>query len=187
MNLEQKLEAVLFFKGEPVSSKKLAQILEVSINEIDAALINLKNNLNNRGITLIEYENQFTLGTNPGISSLIEKLQKEDLNKNLSKASLETLSIILYKNGISRAEIDYIRGVNSSFILRILSIRGLINKYFDPKDNRRYLYKPSFELLAYLGVQNIKELPDFEKINNNLKENIESLNELNLNQDAETE
>lgn len=169
MNLENKIEAILFFKGEPVSFKKLEDILKVSQNEIKDAIFNLQNNLSNRGIVLIEKENELLLGTAPELSKLIEDLQKEELNKELSKASLETLSIVLYKNGVSRAEIDYIRGVNSSFTLRALSVRGLIEKTTDPKDNRRYVYKPSFDVLSYMGVKSMEELPDWGDINSSIE------------------
>src|SRR3989344_8808110 len=102
-NLEKKLEAVLFFKGEPVSFKKLEEILKVSQNEIKDAVFNLKNELAGRGVALIENGGEIMLGTAPEFSKLIENLQKEELNKELSKASLETLSIILYKGGVTRA------------------------------------------------------------------------------------
>ena len=163
-NLEQKIEAILFFKGEPVSIKKLADVLKVSVEDINSAILNLKNNLTNRGIVLQENNGEVTLGTAPEMSSLIENLQKEELNRELSKAALETLSIILYKNGAGRALIDYIRGVNSSFTLRALSVRGLIEKTTDPKDNRRYVYKPSFELLSFMGVKSVEELPDYAEV-----------------------
>jgi chromosome segregation and condensation protein ScpB len=68
---------------------------------------------------------------------------------------------VLYKNGVSRAEIDYIRGVNSSFTLRALSVRGLVERLNDPTDNRRYIYRPSFELLSYLGIKSVAELPEY--------------------------
>src|SRR3989344_3437734 len=106
MNLESKIEAILFWKGEPMSLKRLEDILKVPQNEIKDAVFNLKNNLTNRGIALLEKENELTLGTAPELSKLFEDLQKEELNKDLSKASLEALSIILYKNGANRAEID---------------------------------------------------------------------------------
>jgi len=167
-NLETKLEAILFFKGEPMSLKKIAEILKVSKMEVEDAISSLKNNLANRGIVLLENGGEITLGTAPENSSLIEHLQKEELNKELSKASLETLSIILYKNGVSRAEIDYIRGVNSSFTLRALSIRGLVEKTLDPKDNRRYIYRSSFELLQFMGVKSVEELPDYSEVNNSI-------------------
>src|SRR3989344_15436 len=176
INLESKIEAILFWKGEPVSFKKLEDILKVSKEEIKDAVFNLKNNLENRGIVLLEKNNparnashgdagrDLTFGTPPELSKLFEALQKEELNKELSKASLETLSIVLYKNGVSRAEIDYIRGVNSSFTLRALSVRGLIERETDSKDSRRYIYKPSFELMSYMGIKSIEELPDYGKV-----------------------
>jgi segregation and condensation protein B len=167
-NLESKIEAVLFWKGEPVSRKKLADILKVTPEEINEAIEKLKQNLSGRGIVLQEKENEVTLGTTPELSTLFEDLQKEELNRDLSKASLETLSIILYKNGANRAEIDYIRGVNSSFTLRALSVRGLVEKVLDTKDNRRYMYKPSFELLSYMGVKSVEELPDYAEVNNSI-------------------
>jgi segregation and condensation protein B len=168
MELQQKIEAILFFKGEPVSLKKLADTLKVSKEEINEAILNLKKNLENRGVVLIENDNEITLGTTPDLSKLIEDLQKEELNRDLSKASLETLSIVLYKNGVTRAEIDYIRGVNSSFTLRALSVRGLVEKTTDVKDSRRFIYKPSFELLSFMGVKSIEELPDYAEVSNSL-------------------
>lgn len=173
-NLEQKIEAILFWKGEPMSRKRLSEILKVGDFEINESINNLKENLKERGIVLIEKDNEIMLGTAPLFSELIAELQKEELNKDLSKASLETLSIVLYKNGVSRAEIDYIRGVNSSFILRALSIRGLIDKVIDQKDNRRFIYKPSFDLLSYMGVKSIEELPDYNEINNSLETEVKN-------------
>ncbi len=168
MEIEKKIEAILFFKGEPVFLKKLQDILKISKEEIKEAIEKLKTNLKNRGIVLLEKENEIALGTAPELSQLIENLQKEELNKELSKASLETLSIILYKNGASRAEIDYIRGVNSSFTLRALSVRGLIEKTLDLKDNRRHIYKPSFEVLSFMGIKSVEELPDYEEVSNSI-------------------
>ncbi len=178
-NLENKIEAILFFKGEPVSMKRLEDILRVSKNEIKDAIFNLKNNLENRGIVLLEKDEEITLGTAPELSKLFEDLQKEELNKDLSKASLETLSIVLYKNGAARAEIDYIRGVNSSFTLRALSVRGLIEKTVDPKDNRRFIYKPSFDTLSFMGIKSVEELPDYSKISNSIEIAVKNLEEEN--------
>jgi segregation and condensation protein B len=164
MNLEAKIEAILFFKGEPVSLERLASVLKVSKNDIKEAIENLKTSLENRGIVLQENDGEYLLGTHPDISDVIEDLKKEELNKELSKASLETLSITLYKNGATHAEVDYIRGVNSSFTLRALSIRGLVNREIDKKDSRRYLYKPSFDLLSFMGVKSVEELPDYAEV-----------------------
>ena len=175
MDIEKKIEAILFFRGEPVSRKRLQEILSASAKasdgqgklgqaEINEAVEKLKENLAGRGIVLQEKENELALGTAPEFSSLILHLQKKELNKELSRASLETLSILLYKGGASRADIDYIRGVNSSFILRALSVRGLVERIIDPEDNRRYLYKPTFELLSFMGIKNLEELPEWPEV-----------------------
>ena len=187
-NLESKIEAILFWKGEPVSRKRLAEVLKVGQLEINESIEKLKLNLVNRGIALIEKDNDVMLGTASLFSEIIENLQKEELNKDLSKASLETLSIILYKNGVNRSEIDYIRGVNSSFILRALSIRGLVDKVIDPKDSRRFIYKPSFDLLSYMGVKSIEELPEYKEINTTIENTVEKIEEaLNEEKDLEQE
>ncbi|OGI65194.1 hypothetical protein A3A95_03920 [Candidatus Nomurabacteria bacterium RIFCSPLOWO2_01_FULL_39_18] len=180
MDLEKKIEAVLFWKGEPISRKKLGDVLRVGISEINEGIEKLKENLAGRGIVLLEKENDISLGTAPELSKLIEDLQKEELNKDLSKASLETLSIILYKNGVSRAEIDYIRGVNSSFTLRALSVRGLIEKSTDAKDSRRYIYKPSFEALSFMGIKSVEELPDYGEVNNSMNIAAENLDTIGV-------
>lgn len=187
MDLAKKIEAILFWKGEPISRKKLSEILKIGQIEINESLEKLKENLKDRGIVLIENENEIILGTAPEYSEIIENLQKEELNKELSKASLETLCIILYKNGVTRAEIDYIRGVNSSFTLRMLSVRGLIEKIIDKKDNRRYVYKPSFDLLSYMGLKSIEELPMFNELNKNFIDSAETLEEELKNDRGEKE
>ncbi|MCE9549318.1 SMC-Scp complex subunit ScpB [Candidatus Nomurabacteria bacterium] len=184
IGLEQKIEAILFWKGEPVSRKKLADVLKAGQVEVNEAIENLKNSLMERGIVLQEKDNEVCLGTHAELSDLIENLQKEELNKDLSKASLETLSIILYKNGASRAEIDYIRGVNSSFTLRALSVRGLVEKTTDQNDNRRYVYKPSFETLSFMGVKSVEELPNYNEVNNNIQNAAENLKAMALDEET---
>lgn len=184
-NLETKIEAILFFKGEPLSLEKLQNILKVSGEEARGALESLSNTLASRGLRVLERDDKYTLGTAPEYADLIEDLQKEELNKDLSKASLETLSIILYKNGANRGEIDYIRGVNSSFTLRALSVRGLVERVVDPKDSRRYIYKPTMELLSYLGVTKIEDLPEYGSIANNLKEVDENLEKIKENEESQ--
>jgi len=160
-NLEKQLEAVLFWKGEPISIKKLSQIFDKKEEEISAALKTLEMNLSNRGMILIFKEDEVTLGTSKDATEIIEKLTKEELVKDLGRAGLETLSIIIYQGPISRAEIDYIRGVQSTFIVRNLMIRGLVEKIPNPKDQRIFLYKPTFELLSFLGLTKIEDMPEF--------------------------
>lgn len=163
-DLTKKIEAVLFFKGEPVTIKKLAGILNASESDIILALGTLESNLEARGIRLMRKDDEVTLGTAPDCSVLIEGLIKEDLNKELGKAGLETLATILYLGPIARSKVDYIRGVNSAFITRNLMVRGLVERIPNPDDQRSFLYRPTFELLSYLGVTNISELQEYDAV-----------------------
>lgn len=173
LTLDAQIEAILFFKGEPVSKLKLAKIFQRDIEEIEETLDTLRIKLEERGLVLIVLENMVSLGTSPEISDIIESIKKEEVNKDLSKASLETLSIILYKGPITRAKIDYIRGVNSNFILRSLHIRGLIEKIENPEDSRSYLYKASLKLLSFLGITKIEDLPEYNEIKKEIVQTLE--------------
>lgn len=161
MQLDAQIEGILFFKGEPVTLKRLSDILGKDKAEIEAALKTLEEKLVGRGLTLIYKEDEVMLGTAPDLSPLIEKLTREELTRDLGKAGLETLSIVLYRGPISRREIDHIRGVNSNFILRNLLIRGLVEKVPSPTDQRSFLYKPTFELLSFMGLTKIEDLPEY--------------------------
>lgn len=170
ISLESKIEGLLFYKGEDVEIKTLSLILNVQIEEIEDALKKLENSLIGRGLVLVRKDDRVVLGITSELSSLIEGIIKDEITKELTKSSLETLSIILYKNGVSRSEIDYIRGVNSSFILRNLLVRGLIEKTTDPKDSRRILYRSTFDTLSYMGVSSIEQLPNYLEVKNQLQE-----------------
>lgn len=162
MNLESKIEAVLFYKNEPVEIKKLAKLLEVNEKETGEALKILSASLASRGVCLVMTDAEVSLATSPEVKDLIEKIAKDEMNSEIGKAGLETLSIILYNGPISRREIDYIRGVNSTFILRNLCIRGLVEREPDRKDQRIFRYKSSISLLAHLGIKTLEELPEFD-------------------------
>jgi len=172
MELESKIEGLLFYRGEEVSLKELSKLFNENTEEINKGLDKLEIHLKNRGITLVRKDDVVVLGVSQELSDLITSIRKEELDRELSKASLETLSIILYKNGISRSEIDYIRGVNSSFILRSLLVRGLIEKFINKKDSRKILYRPTTDTLMYMGVNKIEELPDFEEVVEKLRKTL---------------
>lgn len=172
LKLESKIEGILFYKGDLVSKNELALLLNVSNEEIEQAVNNLKEILKNRGLIIIDNNDYYKLGVTNEIGPLIESIHKEEISKELTKASIETLAIIIYYNGVARSEIDYIRGVNSSFIIRNLLVRGLVEKKIDIKDSRRFLYYPTIELLSYLGVSNISELPNYNDIKKQLEETL---------------
>lgn len=164
MDLPQKIEAILFWKAEPVSIKKLAGLLNEDVKTIRQGIEQLEQNLKGRGITLVQTDDDVMLGTAKELSSLIKELTKDELTRDLGKAGLETLSIVLYQGPISRTNIDYVRGVNSQFILRSLLIRGLVERIDNPSDARGFLYKPTLELLSNLGVSKITDLPEYDQV-----------------------
>jgi len=170
ISLESKIEGLLFYKGEDVQIKKLAELLKVSEFEIEESLKKLEVSLSGRGLVLVRKNDAVVLGITSELSPLIESIRKDEVTKELSKASLDTLSIILYKNEVSRSEIDYIRGVNSSFILRNLLVRGLIEKIVDGNDSRRFLYRPTFETLSFMGITSIDQLPNYNEVKSQLQE-----------------
>lgn len=159
--LEQKIEAILLFKNEPVTYKELAKMLESSLGETKDAVRSLQNFYDERGIVVIEDGESVSFGTHPNASGLIESIQKEEISRELGRAGLETLAIVLYKGPVSRREIDYIRGVNSGFILRNLLIRGLIERSESIAGERSFSYKPTLELLRHLGVKRKEDLPEY--------------------------
>jgi segregation and condensation protein B len=171
MKLSSQIEALLFWKNENVTIAWLSKSLEKSREEIEEALKELDSVLKTteRGVFLQRNGEEIALKTAPEASSLIEKFSKEELVKELTPSSLETLSIISYRGPISKKEIDYIRGVNSGFILRNLLIRGLIAKE-EGKEGRGILYKPTLELLSLLGISNMTELEEYETVKNEIEQ-----------------
>lgn len=163
-NVEQKIEAILFFKAEPVHSKFLSERLKMKEEDIKKALVSLEEHLRGRGVRLLFKEDKVMLGTAPEFGALLEEIAKIELAEELSRAALETLTLILYRGPINKSSIDFIRGVNSQFILRNLLVRGLIERVLDQKDKRILLYRSTFELLQHLGVTRVSELPEYETV-----------------------
>lgn len=182
MNLTQKIESYLFYTGESVAIKKLAQLFAVDEGQVHDAVRMLQENLSGHGIMIISNQDTVQLVTHPEASELIQEIKKQELSDPLSKSALETLAIILYKDGATKPEIDFIRGVNSGFMLRNLLIRGLIEKIENPDDKRVTKYRATNDTFRFLGIAQISDLPDFElfsqefikrqEIPNDSKENI---------------
>jgi segregation and condensation protein B len=159
--LASKIQALLFYSAEPTNLKDIAQITKSTKEETLSAINELRELLEGSGLAIIEANNTFTLTTSKEVSSFIEEYTKEELDRDLGKAGLETLSIVLYMGPISRSDLEYIRGVQSSFILRALSVRGLIERVENPTDKRAYLYRPTINLLAHLGVKKVEDIPKY--------------------------
>lgn len=180
MRLVNQVEALLFYKNEPVKLGWLVKRLATNEEALNEALNELEGELENRGFVLMRKDNEVRLGTNPEMSGMIEDLVKEEISRDLGRAGLETLSIVLYNGPISRTDIDYLRGVNSQFILRNLLVRGLVERVPSETDKRSLLYRPTFDLLSHLGITDIKELPDYDKV-------VDDINKLKETKSSEEE
>lgn len=168
--LSSKLEAVLFAAGEALQKKRLLQLLDVTAETLADAVNALRITLEDRGLRLIETESEIELRTAPEASDVVQKLRESELSRDLGRASLETLALILYKGGATRGEIDWVRGVNSTAAIRALMLRGLIEKTEDKDDKRRVRYQATVDALAHLGVGSPSELPRFEELTRALAE-----------------
>jgi segregation and condensation protein B len=157
-NLPQAIEAILFATAEPQTFAFLAKTLNVSIDDIGPAVAELATRLEGHGIALSELNQVVTLSTKSDFGPIIETIRKDELSKELSKASAETLAVIAYTPGVSKSQIEFIRGVNVSYSLRALMMRGLIES---KGQGRAIGYFPTLELLQHYGIQDITGLPDY--------------------------
>lgn len=161
--LSHHIQALLFALGRPLSRKELSTMLGAEEAEISAALAMLQQSLQG-GIVLVDDGTEVELRIGAEASGLIEKIRKEEYSRDIGKAGLEVLSAVLYRGPLTRSEIDFIRGVNSSQTIRTLTLRGLVRKVPNPKDERSFLYEPTTELLSELGVTRPQDLPEYEEV-----------------------
>ena len=163
MNLKSLIESLLFVAGRPVSLKELQKITERSPEEITKAIEELKSERKDSGIVILEQGKKMLMSSHPQNSSMVKDFLNTDLREKLTDAAIETLAIITYKQPVSRAEIEAIRGVNSQYTIRLLMMRGLIEKAAH-KDHRSNFYQTTHEFLQHLGLSSIKDLPDFTEL-----------------------
>lgn len=175
IKLEQIIEALLFVYGEPMGLKKIAQALGKTSEQIEAALLSLQKNLDGRGVKLINYQNNWQLVSHAQASKYVEKLVKSELKEELTPAGLEVMAVVAYKNGAGRADIESIRGVNSSYTLRNLMLRGLIERV--KIGNNQISYHLSLAALRKLGLEKIEDLPRFREFQREVSKTEELLNQ----------
>ena len=169
--VENLIEAVLFFKGGSMSIKELSAAVGLSVEETRTYVDSLAASLEGRGLRVVRERDQVALTTAPAAHAVVEKMRREELEGPLGKAGLETLSIIIFRGPLSRSDIEYVRGVNCSSILRSLMVRGLAERIDNPNDKRSFLYRATPELPAFLGVGKLEDLPEY----NDTRERIERI------------
>jgi segregation and condensation protein B len=165
-DLATRIEALLFALGRPLSRIELEKMLSTTAQDLQLAIAELS--AKTGGIVLMDDGKVLELRTAPLAAEVVETVRREEYNRDIGKAGLEALSAVLYRGPLTRAEIDFIRGVNSSQTLRTLTMRGLLRRIPNPKDERSYLFEPTTEVLATLGVSRVSELPEYESVKEKL-------------------
>lgn len=170
-NLKYAIEGILFAAGEPVKTARLALVLDVDIESVEEAVDALKNEYNeqHRGLTIIDIDEGYQLCSRPEYYTYIQEILGEQRRQALSNAAMETLAIIAYKQPITRAGIEYIRGVNSDGSVNRLIERNLIEEVGRlDAPGRPILYGTTLNFLRCFGIATLEDLPavDLSKLDN---------------------
>lgn len=157
------IEGLLFVSAEPVTVDHLASVTACPVEQIEMALQVLKESGQSRGIRLQRQGKKVQLVSAPEVTDYIEQFLGLSNSAKLSTPALETLTIIAYRQPITRPEIEAIRGVNSDGVLRTLLSKGLVEEVgrLDSVGHPS-LFGTTFEFLRYFGLEDIKDLPELE-------------------------
>jgi segregation and condensation protein B len=178
MSVKSEIESLLFVSSRPLSMKRLAEVTGHSRQEITTALEALTSELDARadsGFIVMRNGEEIQLATNPDNAEMVKGYLKDESFGELTRPALETLTIIGYRGPLTKAELEQIRGVNCSLILRNLLIRGLVETEGGKADDPAVpaLYRPTFDFLRYLGIREASELPEYENLRSD--ENLQKL------------
>ncbi|USN53806.1 MAG: SMC-Scp complex subunit ScpB [Candidatus Nomurabacteria bacterium] len=162
MTLEAQIEALLFASARSISLKKISELTQQDTEKVQSAVEQLieKYRSEERGIRLIRQAQSVQMATSAEASDIVTALVKDDQRAELTKPALETLTIIAYRGPITKAELDTIRGVNCSLILRNLMIKGLVETA-ERGQKIMTSYQVTNDFLSFLGLENIDQLPDY--------------------------
>lgn len=165
-NVSSQIEAILLVANKAVSLKELSSITGLKNKELITKLDDLSQEYleKDKGWRLINVAGNYQLVSSGQHSEIVKKFLKSENNSELSQPSLETLTIIAYRGPIHKIELERIRGVNCSLIIRNLLIRGLIEESFDKNKNENY-YQVTLDFLRFLNLNSIKDLPDYDRLN----------------------
>lgn len=163
LSLEARIEALLFVASAPVNLNQLAETLECPIGEVEQGLRALDALYTNRGLALQWHEGRIQLTTHPVTGVLVERFLGLEASQRLSRAALETLAIIAYRQPVTRPGVDAIRGVNSDGVMKSLLSKGLVQEVGRAEGpGRPILYGTTSAFLQHFGLKSISQLPPFE-------------------------
>jgi len=159
VEVERSIEAILMVVDEPVSEIILAQVLEKSVDEVEAALAHLVTTYDDRGFSLRKINGGWRFYSNPDYNLAVEKFVLDGQQNRLTQAALETLSVIAYRQPVSRARVSAIRGVNVEAVMKTLVARGLVEESGVEHESGAILYKTTSYFLERLGLNSLEDLP----------------------------
>lgn len=159
------MESILFVASKPLSVKKMASVLKINTKEAEDSLVELRAKYNNRdsGISLLQNGEDWQMTANADNKEVSENFLKSEVSGELTRPQLETLTVISYCGPITKPELEQIRGVNCSLILRNLMLRGLVK---ENEDNANLLpaYAVTMDYLRHLGINSLMELPNYQEL-----------------------
>ncbi len=159
VELERCIEAILMVVDEPVTETVLAQILDKPVEEIEASLAHLVTSYDERGFVLRKISGGWRFYSHPDYSVVVEKFVLDGQQSRLTQAALETLSVIAYRQPVSRARVSAIRGVNVEAVMKTLVTRGLVEESGLEHETGAILYMTTSYFLERLGLNSIADLP----------------------------
>lgn len=163
LSLEARIEALLFVASAPVTIQQLSEALHCSNAEVERGLSALDACYSSRGLALQRHEGRVQITTHPAAGTLVERFLGLEANQRLSRAALETLAIIAYRQPVTRPGVDAIRGVNSDGVIKSLLSKGLIQEAGRAEGpGRPILYGTTSAFLQHFGLNSLDALPAFE-------------------------
>ncbi|HNZ82254.1 MAG TPA: SMC-Scp complex subunit ScpB [Sedimentibacter sp.] len=166
MNTKSVLESLMFAWGEPLNISEISKILDMppqSITHVLDEMIKEVNNNEDRGLIIQRFGSSYQLTTKKENYEYIQSLLESTVNKSLTTAAMETLSIIAYKQPVTKVEIERIRGVKCSQVVKGLLDKGLVKEAGRlDKPGRPVIFATTDEFLRHFGISSIDELPKFK-------------------------
>ena len=159
VELERSIEAILMVVDEPVTELTLAQVLQRPVDEINAALANLRLTYSENGFELRQITGGWRFYSRPEYSDAVEKFVLDGQQSRLTQAALETLSVIAYRQPVSRARVSAIRGVNVEAVMKTLVTRGLVEESGIEHETGAILYVTTHYFLERLSLNSLGDLP----------------------------
>lgn len=164
-SLKSQIESLLFVANKPLTAKELADLLKIKTEEVDAAMDELSANYlsSESGLQVIKNNSKYQLVSSAENAAIVQEFIKDETSGELSRPSLEALTVIAYRGPITKIDLDRIRGVNCSLIIRNLLIRGLIEEKAD-KEKKESFYNVTMDFIRYLGINQLADLPDYARL-----------------------